>query len=77
MILREGLLLSAAGIAIGAGLAYLAGRGMQSLLAGVNPANLETFGAAIGLSLVMTLAGSLLPALRAVRVDPLNALRAD
>jgi len=77
MILREGVLLAAAGIVIGAGLAYGAGRAMQSLLAGVNPGDLETFGAAIALALVMTLVGSLLPAVRAVRIDPLNALRAD
>jgi predicted permease len=77
MILREGLLLAVAGIVIGAGLAYGAGRAMQSLLAGVNPADLATFGAAIALALVMTLVGSLLPAVRAVRIDPLNALRAD
>jgi len=77
MILREGLLLAAAGIVIGAGLAYGAGRAMQSLLAGVDPADFETFSAAVVLALVMTLAGSLLPAVRAVRIDPLNALRAD
>jgi putative ABC transport system permease protein len=77
MILREGVLLAAAGIVIGAGLAYGAGRAMQSLLAGVNPADFATFGAAIALALVMTLVGSLLPAVRAVRIDPLNALRAD
>ncbi|HEV8145484.1 MAG TPA: ABC transporter permease [Bryobacteraceae bacterium] len=77
MILREGLLLAAVGIVIGAGLAYGAGRAMQSLLAGVGPADFETFSAAVVLALVMTLAGSLLPAMRAVRIDPLNALRAD
>jgi ABC-type lipoprotein release transport system permease subunit len=43
----------------------------------VNPADFATFGAAIALALVMTLVGSLLPAVRAVRIDPLNALRAD
>lgn len=77
MILREGVLLAAGGIVIGAGVAYLAAKAMQSLLAGVDPADTQTFGAAIALALVMTLLGSLLPALRAVRVDPLTALRAD
>jgi putative ABC transport system permease protein len=77
MILREGLVLAAAGIGAGAGLAYLAGRALQSLLAGVSPGDVSTYSAAIGLAFVMTLAGSFLPALRAVRVDPLSALRAD
>ena len=35
------------------------------------------FVAAIGLSLLMALAGSLMPAWRAVRVDPMTATRAD
>ncbi len=65
------------GVIIGAALAYAAGRSMQALLFGVDPANPTVFGAAIALALLMTLAGSLLPAWRAVRVDPIAATRAD
>jgi ABC-type lipoprotein release transport system permease subunit len=36
-----------------------------------------TFVAAIALSAVMTLAGTLLPALRALRVDPIAVIRAE
>jgi ABC-type antimicrobial peptide transport system permease subunit len=36
-----------------------------------------TFVFAVGLSAVMTLAGSLVPALREVRVDPLTAMRTE
>jgi predicted permease len=77
MILRDGLILALAGIAIGAGLAYGAGIGLQSLLAGVRPGDVTTFAAAIGLCLLMTLAGSLLPAMRAVRIDPATAVRPE
>ena len=41
------------------------------------PANPTVFAAAIALAMLMTLAGSLLPAWRAVRVDPIAATRAD
>jgi putative ABC transport system permease protein len=77
LVLRRGLLLAAVGICAGLALAYATGRAMQSLLFGVSPADLPTFAAAAGLALVMTLVGSLLPALRAVRVDPLDAVRAE
>jgi ABC-type lipoprotein release transport system permease subunit len=58
-------------------LAYGAGIGLQSLLAGVRPGDVTTFAAAIGLCLLMTLAGSLLPAMRAVRIDPATAVRPE
>jgi ABC-type antimicrobial peptide transport system permease subunit len=73
----EGFQLATAGIVAGAAFAYAAARLLASLLAGVKPDDLVTFAAAGVLSLLMTLAGSLPPALRAVRVDPATALRAD
>ncbi|MGE3488803.1 MAG: ABC transporter permease [Vicinamibacterales bacterium] len=69
--------LSVIGVVIGAVLAYAAARAMQSLLAGVEPGNAAVFASAVALALLMTLAGSILPAWRAVRVDPLTATRAD
>ena len=50
---------------------------MESLLAGVKPGDAITFAAAVGLCLLMSLVGSLLPALRAVRVDPLTVIRSE
>jgi len=50
---------------------------MQALLAGVAPGDAATFVTAIGLALGMTVAGSVLPALRAVRVDPATAIRME
>jgi ABC-type antimicrobial peptide transport system permease subunit len=77
MIMTRSLTLAVLGIVPGLAFAYLSGRGMQALLAGVSPADRITFVSASALALVMTLAGSLAPALRAVRVDPIMAIRAE
>jgi putative ABC transport system permease protein len=53
------------------------GRSMEALLAGVKPTDGPTLAAAVALSLVMTIAGSLVPTLRALRVDPITALRSE
>ena len=66
-----------AGVVPGVAAAYAAGRGMGALLVGVVPGDPATFAAAVTLALVMTLAGSLLPALRAIRVDPIEAIRLE
>jgi hypothetical protein len=50
---------------------------MQSLLAGVQPADLVTFAAAGVLCVVMTMVGSLVPTMHAVRVDPASAFRSE
>lgn len=70
-------LLAAGGVALGGALAYAAGRAMQALLVGISPADAATFSTAIALSLAVAALGSLLPALRAVRVDPLTVIRSE
>jgi putative ABC transport system permease protein len=77
IVIGRGIVLAALGVLIGVVLAYAAGRSMQTLLFGINPADVAAFGAAIALSLVMTVLGSLLPAWRAVRVDPISVTRAE
>jgi ABC-type antimicrobial peptide transport system permease subunit len=77
MVLARSTTLAMLGVSIGAVLAYAAGRSMQALLFGVNPADVPLFSAAVGLSLLMALAGSLAPAWRAIRVDPIAATRTD
>jgi putative ABC transport system permease protein len=69
--------LAAIGVALGNALAVGAGRAMQALLAGVSPIDPVTFGGAIVLALVMTVAGTLLPTLRAIRVDPISVIRSE
>jgi putative ABC transport system permease protein len=77
MVLREALQTAAVGLVLGLVLAYAAGRGMEALLAGVRPADAATLLAATGLSALMTLAGSLLPAVRAMHVDPIEVMRSE
>jgi predicted permease len=77
MVLREGLLLSGAGIAAGAVLAFAASGALRSLLYGVSATDPLVFaGAALGLGGI-AVAGYLVPAARASRVEPVTALRSE
>jgi hypothetical protein len=77
MVLKEGLMLSAAGAVVGVAAAWAAGRSLEALLVGVSPTDAPTLAAALALVLVMTLAGSLVPAWRASRTDPASVMRAE
>jgi putative ABC transport system permease protein len=77
MILGDAARLAATGIAIGAALAYAAGKNIQALLAGVDPGDAATYATAIAVCVAMTLAGALAPALRAISVDPARAVRVE
>jgi ABC-type antimicrobial peptide transport system permease subunit len=76
-IAQRGLLLGVIGAAAGIVVSYMAGRWMESLLVGVHPADAPTMATAISVSLAMTLAGSLLPAIRAARTNPIVAMRTE
>jgi putative ABC transport system permease protein len=77
MIVSQGMKLALVGIVPGVLAAYWAARGMRALLFGVAPADPATILVAAALVLIMTLAGSLVPVLRAVRVNPMLALREE
>ena len=77
LVARRGLVLGTAGVAVGVVVAYLAGRWMESLLVGVSPADAPAMTTAITVSAGMTLAGSLLPAIRAARTSPAEAMRVE
>jgi predicted permease len=75
LVLGQGVLLATLGAILGIGLAYIAGEQMKALLAGVGPGDPATFIAAAGLAILMTVGGSLLPALRALRVEAASVMR--
>jgi predicted permease len=77
LVLRQAAILVAAGVAVGAGASWALTRLMSSMLFGVSPSDPLTYAIVVaGLSVVALLACQL-PALRATRVDPLIALRAE
>lgn len=77
MIVSQGMKLALVGIAPGLALAYAAARGMRALLFGIDPADPATILGVVVLVVGMTLVGSLVPSLRAVRLNPMRVLRAE
>jgi predicted permease len=77
MVVADGVRLAIIGIVPGVLIAYAAGRAMSTLLFGVTPGDPVTFATAIGVALLMALAGAVVPARRAVRVNPISVLRAE
>ena len=77
LVLRRGLGLSLLGVAVGLGAALLAGRLMEGILYGIPARDPLTFLAVPLLLTAVAFAASLIPALRATRVDPIIALRAE
>ncbi len=77
MFVRHGLVLTVAGLSIGAGATVALTRWMSSLLFGVTAADPLTY-AAVGLVLTSAaLLASYMPARRATTIDPARALRAE
>ncbi len=77
LILGRGLGLALAGVAIGLVAAFAASRVMASLLYEVQPRDPATFIAVPGVLTLVAILASLLPALRATRVNPIVALRTE
>jgi predicted permease len=75
MILREGLLLAAAGAVIGVPAALAAVRAANGLLVSAGGTDLAGIAAAVAVLVTVGAAASYLPARRASRVDPATALR--
>jgi len=76
-VFSQSLGLLAIGLAAGLALAFWTGRLLQSLLAGVKPSDPTTFLAASGLCVLMAVLGSILPAARALRIDPIQSIRSE
>jgi putative ABC transport system permease protein len=72
-----GARLTGAGLAAGLGGAYLAGAVLRDLLFGIAPRDPFVFGAAAAVLGAVAIAACVLPARRALRADPVVALRAE
>jgi predicted permease len=75
LVLRQALVLAGVGIVIGFAGAAAVTRLLTSMLFGVKPTDPATYAAVIGFVLVAALLASYIPARRAMRVDPMVALR--
>jgi putative ABC transport system permease protein len=75
MFIYRGVVLSSAGIVLGAAAAAGLTRLMSSLLFGVTPLDAATFATAAVVLVVATLAASYVPARRAATLDPVETLR--
>ena len=77
LVLREGALLVMIGLAVGALLSYAAAQFISGLLFGVSARDPLVFAAVSALVAMAALLACLIPGRRALRVDPLIALRAE
>jgi putative ABC transport system permease protein len=76
-VVRQGLVLTATGALVGAGVAVLVTRALSQLLFQVSPLDVITFTAAVLLLALISVGACLLPAWRASRTDPMVALRCE
>ena len=77
MVLRQGLMLALVGSLIGIGAAFGLTRLMASLLYAVRPGDPATFACVCFMLLLVAAAACLIPARRATRVEPMEALRTE
>jgi len=77
LVLRQSLGMILGGVSVGIAGAWAAGRLLQHLVEGMQPAEPSTFAIMISVLVVAALVASFLPARRASRTDPVNALRSE
>jgi len=77
MVASQGLRMALAGLAVGLLGTTLAARSLTGLLFGVSAFDPLTLGSASAVLIVVALAACALPARRAVRIDPIQALRTE
>ncbi len=77
LVAAEGLWLTAAGMTGGTLAAAIVSRTLRGMLFGVSPADPLTYGAVLAIFAATACAALIIPARRALRVDPLTAFRAE
>ncbi len=75
LVVSRGLMLTTIGVALGLGVAVLSTRLMGYLLYQVSPRDPLVFGAALSVMFLVAVAACFLPAFRAMKTDPIRALR--
>ncbi len=75
LIARQTLVMMGTGIIAGLGAAFAAGHAIRSLLYGVSPQDPKSLIAAVIFVALTAAAGTIIPAVRAARVDPMVARR--
>jgi ABC-type antimicrobial peptide transport system permease subunit len=76
-VMRQGLVLTGVGVAIGLAAAFGLNRLIASLLFGVKPTDMSTLSGVIATITLVALLACVLPAWRAARLDPNAVLRAE
>ena len=76
-VLREGAVMTAAALLVGAVAAYWFSRFLAGLLFNVEPTDAPTYAGVAALLATVSLLAAYLPARRATRVDPMQALRKE
>jgi predicted permease len=77
LVLFDSLRNAALGVVLGSALSVITGRLIQSLLVDVSPADPMTLAMVVSVLLAVAVAAAVVPAFRAARIDPADALRAD
>ena len=77
MVLRQGLTLAAVGAGVGLVGALIVSHLMAGLLYGVSPYDLSTFAGVTAVLTAVAIAASYVPALRAMRLDPITTLHSE
>jgi ABC-type antimicrobial peptide transport system permease subunit len=77
LLMKQALMLVGIGIALGTAGACALSRALTSLLHGISPTDPVTFTGMLALMAITATLASFLPARRALRLDPIRALRQD
>jgi putative ABC transport system permease protein len=77
MVLHRGIVLTLAGLVLGAIGSVMAGRALQGAIPGVGDFGPATYAVVVPVLFAVTLLAAYIPARRAARIDPVHALRSE
>jgi predicted permease len=77
LVVGQGVMLALVGVIAGGLAAVALGRFVENQLYSVQPLDIVSFAATAGVMILTAFIASLVPALRALRIDPINALRGE